>query len=382
MNKYNLSEDLFSNIDITDNGKRELYNNCKKGKRAGDLRFKYAKVLTALIIMGVAGSTGITANAFYTSVKARMESMSEEERADYVYELENNTEVTMDGNWSRSLSNKESLRMAELERKYNSQSVFPEKSVEKVESLNDWDGSTVCFVEEDNQLHIPAAEMNDEQLLQLVDYSAKTEYMIEEQAKEYNEESGFNNPYVDIDTATEEDLINLGYNYLKDFIGKDLPDGWNARVKAFKPSNDNPEYAPHDMYTIYWEQEGGSTASTGYQVALGMHDLHLIAVAIDGREHWATLGSYTDEEALEIAETVKPKIYKILADKYGFTKIDRERHEAYHVYDDYGDTRQLRYIFQSGETVFEITWDISTEELALFEIWPEGDSFEPDYTLE
>ncbi|MBR5897743.1 MAG: hypothetical protein IKZ39_09050, partial [Lachnospiraceae bacterium] len=379
MNRRSFNKDLLSNIEITDDVKQELLENCKRGKRTSDFRFKYAKVITTLIIFGVVGSTGITANALYKSVKSRLENMPEAERSDYVYVLENDDEVTMTGNWSRNLSDSEVLRMAELERSYNAQALFPTEEVKHVKALSDWDGCSVCFVEEDNKLHFPEKEMNDEQLLQLIDYSAKLDYVIEEEAKGDAETAGVQKPYIDVDSATEQDIINLGYGYLKDFFGKDLPDGYTASVQAFVPSRDFPSEVDRDMYFIYWRQDGGTSVSTSYVVVLGMYDLSFRVAAVQGREYEATLKSYTEKEALEIAETAKPKIYKVLADKLGYKTIDRERHETVETYDATpDDVRQLRYVFQSGEAVFEIYWDISDEKLSMYELWPEGDSFEPE----
>ena len=379
MNKHSFNKDLLSNIDISDNMKQELFENCKKGKRTSDFRFKYAKVITTLIIFGVVGSTGITANALYKSVKSRLENMPEAERSDYVYVLENDDAVTMTGNWSRNLSDSEVLRMAELERDYNAQALFPTEEVKHVKALADWDGNCVCFVEEDNKLHFPEKEMNDEQLLQLIDYSAKLDYVIEEEAKEIAVADGIKKPTIDVDSATEQDIIKLGYSYLKDFFGMELPGSWNARVDTFVPSLDYPAETGRDIYYVYWEQEGGTSVSTSYVVLLGMHDLSFRAAVVQGREYEATLKSYTEKEALEIAETAKPKVYKALAEKLGCKTIDKERHETVETYGaDPDDVRQLRYVFQSGERVFEIYWDIADERISMYELWPEGDSFEPE----
>ncbi|MBO4680219.1 MAG: hypothetical protein J5626_11190 [Lachnospiraceae bacterium] len=379
MNRHSFNKDLLSNIDISEGAKQELFENCRKGKRTSDFRFKYAKAITALLIMTLVGSTGISANALYKSVKSRLENMPAAERADYEYVLENDDSVTMTGNWSRNLSDSEVLRMAELERDYNAQALFPTEEVKRVKALADWDGSSVCFVDEDNKLHFPDKEMTDEQLLQLIDYSAKIDYVIEEDAKEYIEADGFKKPYVDVDSVTEQNIIDLGYSYFKEFFGMELPEGWNARVEAFKPSLDYPDEAFRDIYYIYWEQEGGTSVSTSYVVVLGMHDLSFKVAAVQGREYEATLKSYTEKEALEIAETAKPKIYKALAEKLGYTTIDKERHETVETYGaDPDDVRQLRYVFQSGERVFEIYWDIADERISMYELWPEGDSFEPE----
>ena len=58
-----INKDLISNIEISDDMKRSIYRNCIKGKRSADFRFKYATVLTALIIVAVFGVFSIGASA-------------------------------------------------------------------------------------------------------------------------------------------------------------------------------------------------------------------------------------------------------------------------------------------------------------------------------
>ena len=103
-----------------------------------------------------------------------------------------------------------------------------------------------------------------------------------------------------------------------------------------------------------------------------MYDLHFEAVAIRGREHWATLKSYTDKDALEKGEKDKEKIYKVLKDMYGLpAKPDFERME---VVDDYGskdDIRQVRCVFKYGNLDVDIEWDLGGERLDSIEIFPE-----------
>ncbi len=365
MSNYEFDE-VFSNIEISNDLKKELFENCKKGKRTADFRMRHAGTLTALLVIATVGCTGLGSYAMYDSVSSRMAAMSAEEKTGYVEELSLDRSVTISDSYSRELSDEEILRAAELEKKYNEQVVLPAESAKRVEKLSDWDGESVCFVEEDGKLHIPEGEMTDSQLLQFIDHNEKRDYVMEEEAKKnYIEEDS---PYVNVDAATEKEIVDIAYGHLKFFLGEDIDDSWQTRVVAFKPSNDNPEYAPHDMYTIYWSQPGGSDFSKEYLVILDMHTLKFEAAAIQGREYEVTLKNYTEEEALRIAEEKRGDIYKFLYDKYGFETPCKERWE---IVDDYGDARQLRYVLQSGDIVYEIQWDISTETLSAIELWDE-----------
>ncbi len=365
MSNYEFDE-VFSNIEITNELKNELFENCRKGRRTADFRMRHAGALTALLIIATVGCTGLGSYAMYDSVSSRMAAMSAEEKTGYVDELSLDQSVTITDSYSRELSDEEILRAAELEKKYNEQIVLPAESAKRVEKLSDWDGESVCFVEEDGKLHIPEGEMTDSQLLQFIDHNEKRDYVMEEEAKKnYIEEDS---PYVDVDAATEKEIVDIAYGHLKFFLGEDIDDSWQTRVVAFKPSNCHPEDADYDMYTIYWEQPGSSVHSKSYLVVLDMHTLKFRAVAIQGREYEVTLENYTEEEALRLGEEKKPIIYKFLYDKYGFETPSKERFE---IVDDYGDARQLRYVLQSGDTAYEIQWDISTDTLSALEIWRE-----------
>jgi len=371
VNNYNFNKGLFNNIEISDEMKTELFENCKKGKRTADVRFRHAGVLTALLVAALVGGTGVGATAYYKSVMKRMESMPQEEVKGYVEDINNDSSVTISGSWSRELTNDESLRLAELERKYYGENLFPEQEVQRVKALSDWDGKSVCYVEEDNLLHLPDAEMSDDQLLMFIDYSAKKDYVIEKEAEKVEPLEAFEDPYVDVETSTEEDIIKLSRKYLVKLLGKDLGDEWSVRVEAFKPSESDPSVGlTHDCYTVYFEQQGATPNSTDYVVGFGMHKLDFRFVAVRGREHWAALKSYTKEEALKKAENDKEKVYKQLQEKFGLPQEPDsvKKIEAYQDYSEGDDIRQIRYIFNYGDASVDILWDLADENLASVEV--------------
>ncbi len=362
-------------------GKKEQINKQNVSRRIKGMRMKEVfmrrkqnRVLTAIAVTAILIGSGVGAKAAYDSVAARMESMSEEERREYVTELENDTSVTIDGSWSRKLTNDEVLRLAALEREYYGENVFPEQEVQHVKTLADWDGQSVCYVEEDGLLHLPKSEMTDEQLLQFIDHTEKYNYVMEEEAEEYPAEEeeddlDLSNLYADVENATQDELIDCGYRELKDFFGIELGDEWHARVEAFQPSACDPDAGDiHDAYYVYWEQAGGTSYSSEYVVCYGMHDLKLRVVAVGGREHWAGLGSYSEEEGMAKAEKDKEKVLTELKERYGFGKPDSERMEVYHEYDEEGDARQARYVFTYGILTVDVLWDLADERMASVEM--------------
>jgi len=373
--KNEFSKDLLSNIEISSDLQKEIYENCKKGKRAGDLRFRYSGVITALIVILIFGTTGAGSYAYYRSVQSRMEAMPDFEIKEYSLDLENDTGVTIDEAYSRNLTNEETLRMAELERKYNAEGVFPEGEVKRVATLAEWDGESVCYVEEDHKLHLPD-KMTDEQLLLFIDYQTKKDYVMKQEVEEMWEEEGVNtpSPYVDVENVTEEKLIEMSREPLEKLFGKGTAEGWEPVVQAFKPSAAHPEDGTdHDMYNVIWNQVGGSSNSTDYIVVYNMNDLSLIGVAIRGREHWAGLQSFTDAEAKAKVETDLPKVCAEIERLYGYKNYDSEWHEVYYDYTDPGenDARQTRYVFKFGNKTVDVMWDLGAEKLASVEFFNE-----------
>ena len=370
MSRDEFGKDILSNIEISSDIKKELYENCKKGRRTADFRTRHTGALTVMAVAAIIGCTGIGASACYETVARRLESMKESEREEYVQELCNDTGITIDDAWSRKLTDQEVLRLAQLEEEYYNQNLFPQEDLLRVNTLDEWDGTTICYVEEDHLLHLPESDMTDEELLQFIDHTAKRDYVLEQEAKERFSEDE-ESPYVDVDQVTQDDLVKIAYKELVKFLGEELSGEWQTQVEAFEPSKVDPELGTsHDMYTIYWTKAQDSSFGTEYVVVLGMHDLKLGAVAVDGREYWATLGSYTDEDALAKAEKDMAKVIKKISEMYGYSNPNDERVEVWHEYDDYGDARQSRYIFQYGETAVDVIWDLADERLASVEIYP------------
>ena len=338
------------------------------------MRKKQNTVVTALAVTAILIGTGIGAKAAYDSVAARMENMPEEEREEYVMELENDTSVTMDGSWSRKLTNDEVLRLAAMEQEYYGNNLFPDEEVQHVKTLAEWDGKSLCYVEEDHLLHLPEAEMTDEQLLQFIDHTEKFNYVMEEEAEflppeEGEEELDFSNLYAQADAATEEELIESAYQEISDFFGVELGDEWHGRVEIFQPSVCDPSADPiHDAYYVYWEKNEGGVHSTDYVVCYGLHSMKLQVVAVRGREHWATLGSFSEEEGMAKAARDKEKVLAELKERFGYGKPDSERFEVYHEYDEEGDARQARYVFQYGIENVDVLWDLADERIASIEM--------------
>ena len=366
VNRNDQYKDLFANIEISDSVKNELYENCRKGKRAGDIKFRYATGLTALIGVLIFGGSGITAAACYQSVQSRMEAMPKAEIQEYVLDLENDTGITIDETFSRKLTDSENIRVAELERKYNAEGHFPESDVKRVATLAQWDGNSVCYVEEYHKLYLPD-EMSDEQILTFIDYLTKKEYVMDGAKQDGDVVSP---PYAGVSAASKDDLIALAKKDLKHLFKDADLDGWDTSVAAFKPSAENPEYGTsHDTYTVYFNPVGGSSYSNRYVVAYNMDDMSLGTVAFDGREHVSSLKSFSEAEAAERLNSDRATVLSKVQELYGLDNPDSVRSEVYFDLTDSGenDVRQNRYVIAYGSTEVDLIWDIGAKEISSIE---------------
>ena len=133
---------------------------------------------------------------------------------------------------------------------------------------------------------------------------------------------------------------------------------------------ENPEYGTsHDTYTIFFNPIGGSSYSNRYVVAYNMDDMSLGTVAFDGREHLASLKSFSDAEATERLDSDKAAVLSKVQELYGLDNPDSVRSEVYFDLTDSGenDVRQNRYVITYGSTEVDLIWDIGTREISSIE---------------
>ena len=58
-----MKSDLLSNIEISEEMKRDIYRGCRRGKTTSDFRFRHSGALMAALIIGAVAFTGAGASA-------------------------------------------------------------------------------------------------------------------------------------------------------------------------------------------------------------------------------------------------------------------------------------------------------------------------------
>ena len=174
---YNQKEEMdLRNIEQKDNHGRKMYGWQKKAAAAA----------LALAVVGVGG---FTVHAVVDSlVKARMESMSQEEKTQYVEEVDSAMQENA-STYSRELTQEEKERERELSIAYHQDGRFPEGELKRVEDESEVDRDMLCFAPESLYFYLPERALTDEELLQIIDYQNKVNYALQERYEEaYAEE--------------------------------------------------------------------------------------------------------------------------------------------------------------------------------------------------
>lgn len=109
-------------------------------------------------------------------LKDRMESLSDKERNDYIANVENS--IADADTFSRELTNTEKKRMEELLLLYKNEGVFPESSLLVIENKDEMDKEVLAFVSRESLFVLPGRDLNDEEMLELIDFYYKRDYSI------------------------------------------------------------------------------------------------------------------------------------------------------------------------------------------------------------
>ena len=341
MRQDDINKDLYSNINISEEMKKSLINDVKKGKRTSDMRFRYSTAIMALGIAGVIGFGGFGASAAYLSYKNRIQDMTVEEQTDYKEELAEDTYETDKESMTRELTSAENKRYIELQDAYYKEGKFPENSLKFVDKLSDVSEDEVAFVEEINKIRIPDGELSDEQLLQLIDHEAKYLYTIEQNAVAEEDvpveaaETDETDETVETDETNEEALKFAAIKgefevseeekqiikeqsiaMVKKYFDVEITDSWSYDVYGL----DWSDYG--EMYEVNFSESDAPGAPL-YQLEISKNNNGYLSITAADRRLWADCKEYTREEAEQFVEKGKADVLHFLNEKFDLGESDK-----------------------------------------------------------
>ena len=181
--KKKMEEDIMKDVMDVDKDKVQADKHVRR--KSGWKR----NAVAAAIAIAVVGAGGFTVHAVVENLaKQRLESMPKEEKADLVDEID--TANVDASTYSRELTQEEEERKKELTIAYQKDGRFPEGELKRVEDESKVDKDTLCFVPETSYFYLPDRDLTDEELLQIIDYSKKVNYALQERYQEkYPEEA-------------------------------------------------------------------------------------------------------------------------------------------------------------------------------------------------
>lgn len=139
-------------------------------------RMEHGKRRTWNLKKVAAGVIGLPVRAVVTSVvKERMSDVPEEERRE-LNDMVQSQHVEADG-FSREYTAEEKERNRELWQAYED-GTFPENVIAQADNEEDAPEGTLCYVRSTGVFHLPAQEMTDEEMLQIIDFQHKMSYAV------------------------------------------------------------------------------------------------------------------------------------------------------------------------------------------------------------
>ena len=186
----------------------EMHMNKKKQRKK-----KMIAAACVILCVGVCGAGGVRAGMNYA--KQRAEQTSEKEQED----LWTDAAKTDADTFSRELSQKEQKRLNELAEKYQAEGLFPDGSILQISDKSEIVSDQICFLAQNSTFYLPEKALNDEQMLELIDFYAKRDYSVTAQGQKDADVT--NASADDVTEITQEEALEKASTLLEQLYGID-----------------------------------------------------------------------------------------------------------------------------------------------------------------
>ena len=130
-----------------------------------------------ILCVGVCGAGGVRAGMNYAKQRAEQTYEKEQEA------LWTDAAKADADTFSRELSQKEQKRLNELAEKYQTEGLFPDGSILQISDKSEIVSDQICFLAQNSTFYLPEKALNDEQMLELIDFYAKRDYSVTAQGQ-------------------------------------------------------------------------------------------------------------------------------------------------------------------------------------------------------
>ncbi len=282
---------VMDQIHISENMQEEIIMNIQKRTESGHRQRKEWKVrrmaATAAVFIAAAGMIGFPVRAVVSSVvKERMESVPEAEMKG-LNDMVQSQSIAADG-FSREYTDSEKERKKALWQAYEN-GTFPEKVIAQVEDAKDALEGTLCYIRSTGYFNLPAQEMTDEELLEIIDFQHKMSYAVAQgpqaqaaRAESQEKEARLKKTLQDAGGISEDEAVEIAKKQLITDLG-DKADELELMMYADGTPGVSLLDASDYTETAF---ESESKAGVVYEVGFGNPDTHAtygyLIDAVDG----------------------------------------------------------------------------------------------------
>ena len=189
----------------------------------------------------------------------RMQSMSDTEKKEISNSVQN-SDVDVDS-FSRELSDEEKARFVKLEKEYTSQGRFPKESLVMVDDDSTLSEDKVALLTESSTFVLPNRQLNDEEILEIIDFYHKRDYSMQS-----GDKAKISKPKVD--DNVKQLAIEKSKTAIKAFYGVDCTD-YKVQAEADTEGGYRLEIVGDDKkYTALYDVEQEKILEIGCSTAL------------------------------------------------------------------------------------------------------------------
>lgn len=294
MDGYEVKE-VMDQVHISSEMQEEIMMNVQSRMENGNKKaWNWKRMAAAAAALALtAGVISTPVRAFVASVVTeRMESVPGEEMKD-LNDMVQSQNVLADG-FSRAYSDREKERSKALWQAYES-GTFPEKVIAQVDDADAAPEGTLCYIRATGVFNLPAQEMTDEEMLEIIDFQHKMSYAVahgsqvqDARAESKEKEARLKKILQDAGGISGDEAVEIAKKQFETDLG-DAADGLELMTDSLGRSAsllDTSDYA-----------ELESKAGVIYEVSFGNTDSHAVygylIDAVDG----SILHTYSTESA-------------------------------------------------------------------------------------
>lgn len=188
---------------------RETLGHLPKRKRSGGRHHRVAAVVMMCVLVSAA-----TTAASVRTYRQRLAGMSLGQMGSINSRVQESREDA--DHFSRQISVDEKIRFEVLRRQYEKEGVMPQEELRQIDHIPDVPESELCYCYENSTFYLPAEELTDEQILQIIDFYYIRDYSVRESQKDEKDTS---EPEGDV---TEQQAIQTAVDYLARLYGMEF----------------------------------------------------------------------------------------------------------------------------------------------------------------